>query len=573
MSHAPANLLTAWADALLSALADAAIRDVIASPGSRSTPFLLAAAREPRLRVHSVVDERAAAFFALGKARVTGRPPLLLCTSGSAPAHYYPAVIEASEAALPLVVLSADRPRELMLAGAPQTTDQHRLYGSHARAFADLGDPHPSEAALRGLRRTAAELVRRAIGPEPGPVQINAPARKPLEPVEPSTDEERALAARVAALPPAPRALVRRPEIDTEALRRVARALDEAERPAIVAGPARRACAAVLALARRAGLPLMAEASSQLRFTERAGVVTADGFGHWIEGAAPAPDLVLEVGATPTSGEYARWLAAGGPRRRFVLGGPRFRDPSGTAEAVILGDPEAIFETLARWSEARPRSGWIEEVRTTELRAWSAVEGALAAQPFGEAQAVAAVVGALAPGSRLALGNSLPIRDVDRFVPGERARASVTSARGVNGIDGWIAGCAGAATADGAPTVAILGDVTTAHDIGSLQLAARVRTPLVYVVIDNGGGRIFEELPIAGAIDAETFELFSTPTAIRLAPAAEAFGIRYEAAADAASVRAAVKRGLSEPGPSLVHVRVPARSARDALRRVREELA
>src|SRR4051812_16764248 len=177
------TLLTEWSRLLLGTFARAGVEHVVLSPGSRSTPFAWAALNEPKLRCHSVWDERVAAFFALGQARVSGRPSLLLCTSGTAAANYYPAVIEASLARLPLLVLTADRPFELQHAGAPQAIDQLKLFGDSARAFFELGTPDPSPSALEGLLRSVAHAVQAALHGNPGPVHLNARARKPLEPI------------------------------------------------------------------------------------------------------------------------------------------------------------------------------------------------------------------------------------------------------------------------------------------------------------------------------------------------------------------------------------------------------
>src|SRR5690606_9017625 len=265
----PANLLTVWAELLIDTLASNGATDVVISPGSRSTPFAIAAARNERLRAHVVIDERAAGFYSLRLARVIGAPPLLVCTSGTAPAHYFPAVIEASESGLPLLVLSANRPRPLSARGAPLPIHQTRLFGSHARFFADLGEPDPSPSALHALRRTAARAIAESRGPLPGPVHLNARAAKPLEPREASTDEERALASLARSVPEVsipPATLTH----DAALLERIAERIERAERPAIVAGPlpldAPRG--AIAALARSRGIALFAQASSQLRLPQ-----------------------------------------------------------------------------------------------------------------------------------------------------------------------------------------------------------------------------------------------------------------------------------------------------------------
>ncbi|HVS14510.1 MAG TPA: 2-succinyl-5-enolpyruvyl-6-hydroxy-3-cyclohexene-1-carboxylic-acid synthase, partial [Thermoanaerobaculia bacterium] len=191
MAGPPRNLSTEWGRLLLAGLAAAGVRDVVVSPGSRSTPFVLAAIADPRLRCVELVDERSAAFFALGQARITGRPSVFVCTSGTAGAHALPAVVEASAARVPLVVLTADRPFERRDCGAPQTIDQTRLFGAHARWFVELGLPDEDPRALRSLQRRALQAVARAMAPVPGPVHLNAPVRRPLEPALPDALDER----------------------------------------------------------------------------------------------------------------------------------------------------------------------------------------------------------------------------------------------------------------------------------------------------------------------------------------------------------------------------------------------
>ena len=249
-----ANLQTEWAALLFASLADAGIRDVIISPGSRSTPLVVAAVREPRLARHELVDERAAAFFALGQARGTGRPSVLVCTSGTAPAHYLPALIEANVTGVPVLVLSADRPHELYDCRAPQTIDQVKLFGENARQFFDLV-ADPSDASLRALRRVAAQAVLASRWPRAGAVHMNARWRKPLEPAAASGPEEERLAERARAVgrepivaAPAPRVVASK-----DALGEAAKLVGASRRGVVVAGPAaldqRRAREAVWALA------------------------------------------------------------------------------------------------------------------------------------------------------------------------------------------------------------------------------------------------------------------------------------------------------------------------------------
>src|SRR4051812_6291970 len=267
------TLLTEWSRLLIGTLARAGVEHVVLSPGSRSTPFAWAALNEAGLRCHSVWDERVAGFFALGQARSSGRPSLLLCTSGSAAANYYPALIEASLAHVPVLVLTADRPFELQHASAPQAIDQIKLFGDSARAFFELGTPDAAPSALQGLVRSVAHAVHAARNGRPGPVHLNARARKPLEPQSASDSASLALRDTVDAL------LARGP---TEAsgsvlhadVTRLARACAEAARGLIMVGPEPvyrpEAARALTRLAEITGFPLLCEATSQMRWRAEA---------------------------------------------------------------------------------------------------------------------------------------------------------------------------------------------------------------------------------------------------------------------------------------------------------------
>ena len=353
------NLHIAWARLFVGAAAAAGVADVVLSPGSRSTPLAIAAADEPRVRLHVIVDERSAAFFALGQARVTGRPSMLVCTSGTAGAHYYPAIIEASLSFVPLLAVTADRPWELQDAAAPQTIDQQKLFGGFVRHAAELGLPDPSPAAMRAVPRVAAQSVARALGPTPGPVHVNARFRKPLEPVETKSSEPwEALAASLLKRG-GPAVRVSQAAIDPEMAREIAERVACAERGLLVCGPAPIAQAegrdAILELARRSGLPLLAEATSQIRFGgDRTGVaqISAIDAVRYSLGHGLAPDLIVEIGAPPTSAAYAELVARGGAHR-VVVAPHGWNDPHGDASALVVADPAAFARALAPRLPAR----------------------------------------------------------------------------------------------------------------------------------------------------------------------------------------------------------------------------
>lgn len=574
---APATLLGEWARLVASTLIERGVREVVISPGSRSTPFVVALTEREELSCIDVLDERAAAFVALGMARASGRAVALLCTSGTAPAHWYPAVIEASLSDVPLVCMSADRPFEHTHCGAAQTIDQLELFGKHVRFFAEVGAPDPSESALFGVRRTITQAVARARSPRPGPVHVNLRARKPLEPREPSTDAERALRARVErvrATPPT-RVAASSIEVSDDAIAEVARAIEGARRPWIVLGPMHASAIedgtrdAVLAIARATGAPIYAEATSQLRFAGRAreGITTLDALDLALRSADAAddgPDLVLQLGGTPTSGALDRFVAARPMLARIVLGVSDWTDAHGSARAMLLGDRAPIVRALASVvRRGELDRAWCDRWIARERRAWSAIDEELESGGFGEGTVARALVASLPHGASLSIGNSLPVRTIDRFVRGDAASLVVHSQRGANGIDGLVSGAIGASLATGRPGALLLGDLSLLHDVGGLASARLVRSPLAIVVVQNGGGRIFEQLPVASAVPG-VMSHFVTPQDAKLEHAAALFALPFARAADEVALRGALERAIHHDGVTLIEALVPPHGARDA---------
>jgi 2-succinyl-5-enolpyruvyl-6-hydroxy-3-cyclohexene-1-carboxylate synthase len=568
-----------WAEILLAGLRDAGAGDLVISPGSRSTPLVLAAARLA-LPCHVIIDERVAGFFALGRARVTGRPSVLICTSGTAGAHYLPAVIEAAMARVPLLVVTADRPPELRDCGAPQTIDQAHLFGRFARGFCDLGMPEPVPQALRGLRRRAAQMAALSRWPDPGPVHINAPARVPLEPsADPGPDERRMI--ELAASIAAERFTVAAPVLAAatdETVAGLAALCRAASRGLLVAGPAPLASQAerdaVAALVRATGFPLLAEATSQLRWSggpPPAGL--CDSFDLVLRSSrrgpvAAPPDLIVELGAPLTSSAWARYLAEHRQCARVVVAPHGWLDPHSGA-AMIVSAP--VGDVAARVAAHLPQPApgeWSEAWREADRRARASLESAMRGAPLGEHAAVRAAVDALPDRSLLLLGNSLPVRVADAACPAAARQIDVLCQRGACGIDGLVSGAAGAASAARRPTAVLLGDVSFAHDLGGLAAARVAGAPLAIVVIDNGGGRIFEHLPVASAPGgAELLERFYlTPPALDLAAAAAAFGVAYRSARDAGELGRFVRDALSTSGATLIHAIVAPHSAREVER-------
>jgi 2-succinyl-5-enolpyruvyl-6-hydroxy-3-cyclohexene-1-carboxylate synthase len=585
------NLHIAWARLFLRAAASAGVTEVVLSPGSRSTPLAVAAATTEGLRVHVVVDERSAAFFALGQARASGRPSLLICTSGTAGAHYFPAVIEASQSFVPLLVVTADRPWELQDAAAPQTIDQLKLFGSYARHYAELGLPDPSPSALVSVPRIAAQSVARALGPVPGPVHVNARFRKPLEPVSAPGPEpfqplwEELMERGVCRVHPPASAP------DERAVAEIAERAASAERGLIVCGPAPLASGAgrdrLLALARATGFPLLPEGTSQVRFGgDRRGVISCSAFDAILRApelrALGAPDLILEIGTPPTSAGYAAFLAAHPRCPRFVIAPHGWNDPRGDAAGLVLAEPaELAARVVARLPEIRALSPWAEAFARADEKAQALVDRALLGDRLSEGAIARAVVSGCPEGSILAVGNSTPVRDLDAYCPASRRDLRVMHQRGASGIDGLVSGAAGAASVSPGPVTLLLGDLSLLHDLTGLGLARKLKGPLAVVVVQNGGGRIFDQLPIAAsplpspapgvfaavadsaraasAADGIFERCFATPEAVSFEHAATAFGVDYVRAETKPMLERALSAAWSRKGATLIEALAPPR--------------
>ncbi len=591
----PTNVQQEWARTLLWSLADAGIRQVVISPGSRSTPFVLAALEHPDLDCIDFLDERVAAFYALGQARASGRASLLICTSGTAGANYLPAVVEAGADYVPLLVLTADRPLELTDCGANQTIDQQRLFGQHARRFFDLGMADAAPEAFAGLRRRAAQAVHATTYPEPGAVQLNARARKPLEPARELAEPEIAFERLAEDLRSRPIVTVatpnRLPSDDT--LCSLADQLCRAERPLVVCGPAPIGGAASVAghwpagawlalpqVVQDTGAVLLAETASQQRFASLPEMPRADAFDTILRSSAAqealAADFVLQLGRTPTSAAWPSYLkSCAAPH--WVLAEHGWNDPSCTAERLLIGEPEAALEWLAelldedrqRPFSVPPLNAWQTAWHRADQLAWGAVDASLAAvEGLSEGAVARQLVTALPDGALLALGNSLPIRHLDTYCPGRPVAWAVWSQRGASGIDGVISGSAGAASVLRRPAALLIGDVSFLHDAGGLAAAARIETPFVVLVIHNQGGRIFEQLPLAGhPAAAGHLTHWTIPHDRRLEPAATLHGLPYRQANSLQALQEALAEAFARPGATVVEARV---SPRDAAERRRD---
>ncbi len=586
--------------AFVDELARCGVAGACTSPGSRSTPLVLSLVREERLPSWSHVDERCGAFFGLGVAKATGRPVALACTSGTAAANYLPAVVEAHEARVPLIVVTADRPPELRGVGAGQAIDQVKLYGDAVKWFCEVGSHAATPERLRWIRQLACRAVWTAVGGRPGPVHLNFPLREPLVLDEelPADDSGRSdgrpWIARIE--PPAD------PDVAAATLEPIVRG---AARGVLVAGRHERRRPdlgpAVEAFAAAAGWPVLADPLSGARRGEHAvahydALLRVDA----LAGAA-APDVVVRVGDLPTSKPLRAWLRDADAVQVLVDPDGAWQDPDAVADLALGADPAAVLAALtARLAAGEGGGSAFErlphETRTTPLAgpggaapgtplaapggaapgtplaAWRDADaraaGALA-QTLGDALTeprVAAELGRSLPGdATLFVAASMPVRDIETFFPTRDTPPRVLANRGANGIDGTISTAFGVAAGSAGPVVALLGDVTLAHDIGGLLAAKRLRLALTIVLLDNGGGGIFDFLPVATQRDAYE-EHVATPTGLDAERVADLYGLVYAQVTDVGQLKVCLDAGLASDDVTLIHVRTD-RAANVALHR------
>jgi 2-succinyl-5-enolpyruvyl-6-hydroxy-3-cyclohexene-1-carboxylate synthase len=540
------------------------VREACTSPGSRSSPLVLSLARDARLRATSHLDERSGGFFALGLAKASGRPVALACTSGTAAANYAPAVIEAYEARVPLLVLTADRPPELRELGAGQTIDQVKLYGGAAKWFFEIDDHPATPERLRWLRQLACRACWTALEGRPGPVHLNFSLREPLVLDGPGGWD---------ALPKEPggggraggRPWVTRPgrtaAPDPTLLDGLAGELERRTRAIVVAGRAERdprLGAALAAFAERAGVPLLAEPTSGAR-RGPAAIAHYDALLRdpaW--GAAHRPELILRVGDLPTSKPLRQWLQSLDEETLQVAFDPEsaWQDPAGAVATLLPADPRTVLEALAERLPRKPRArGWLEEWTGPDHAASGAIAGVLGSRPELSEPRVAAELGVRLPAEvTLVVASSMPVRDVETFFPARPTPPRVLANRGANGIDGTVSTAFGVAAAAPGPVVLLIGDVALLHDIGGLLAAGRLGLPLAIVLLDNDGGGIFHFLPVAGE-GAAFEEHVATPHGVDFAHAAALYGLAHERVAAPEPFRAVLDQALAAERATLIHVR------------------
>ncbi|MEH7442602.1 2-succinyl-5-enolpyruvyl-6-hydroxy-3-cyclohexene-1-carboxylic-acid synthase [Bacillus sp. JJ1122] len=530
MSHQEG--LTAYIAAFVAELSKTGVKDVVISPGSRSTPMALVMSEHPDLRIHVHVDERSASFFALGIAKATSRPVALLCTSGTAAANYYPAVIEASISRVPLIVLTADRPHELRDVGAPQAIDQIHLYGKNVKWYVEMAPPEKTDEMIRYARTVCARAAAIASGYPAGPVHLNFPFREPLIP---KMDEGLfELAERSGGYVDIHTGHL---SLSDEVFGKISEDFSAYRKGIIVCGQidSKEFAEEVIALADQLKFPIVADPLSQLRSGKHDSSYIIDAYDAFlrIEDAKEAlkPDLIIRFGAMPISKALTIFIIENRDARQFVIdGGAGWREPSMSASDMLYCD-EVVFCKKVRSSiDSVNNSGYLETWRTANNIAKEQLSVVSEVEEMSEGKLFYQLAEMLPEGSTLFVGNSMPIRDLDSFFFFNNKNIKVMANRGANGIDGIVSTALGVASVS-QPCYLVLGDLTFYHDLNGLMAAKMYNLNINILLINNNGGGIFSFLPQAN--EPKHFErLFGTPLDLDFSHVVEMYKGKFDVIKD-----------------------------------------
>ncbi len=530
------NTNSLWASVLAETLFRLGLQTAIICPGSRSTPLTFAFARHPNIEALPILDERSAAFFALGCAKRQHRPVALVCTSGTAGANFYPAVIEAYESGIPLILFTADRPPELRDCASGQTIDQQKLYGGFVTHYSELAVPVATKPMLAYLRQTLVSAWSRSLSPIPGPIHFNCPFRDPLPPIAEEKNGEHLTASDFneqnffsAIIPPAS---------VTQQVSLPVSTWQQSTKGVIIAGPATASdpeayCQAVGALSRSLNWPVLAEALSPLRHYRSLNPLLMSTYDVALRNAQVAqtlaPEHIIQLGPLPTSKVLRQWLQST-PHQRWIVGSARNLDPlhghtqlipstvQSLAQMLRLADDTAAPDCNAIYCQQ-----WLTQEKQTRQRLDKSLieETALV-----ESKIIWLLSQHLPKSVPLFISNSMPVRDAEYFWPLNDRHTQPVFSRGANGIDGTLSTAMGLAHRN-RPTVLLTGDLAFLHDTNGLLNAPQLAGHLTIVLINNGGGGIFEMLPVA-QFEPEFEKYFVTPQAVDFAAMCTTYGIAYE---------------------------------------------
>ncbi len=551
----PANRNILWAEIFVDELARCGLKAVCIAPGSRSTPLVMAFAANPSIKIYSHLDERSASFFALGLALVTDEPVAMLCTSGTATANFYPAIIEAYQSQVPLLILTADRSHELRESGANQTIDQVKMYGDNVLWAVDVAPPEadPPAVLIRSLRTLACRAYAKANDLRKGPVHLNFPFRKPLEPTLVTTDNTEIPADALARADGKPFTVFSRgvSQLSDEQVEILKTAV-EYEKGVIICGPHTPVPARTLIdFAHSVGYPILADPLSGLRFEDQV-------LGGYNTYPIPqSPDVILRFGAVPTSQRLIDYLGKSNPRYHIhVNRGGEWSDDNHMVTHFfdVSGDtwPTDISNI------ARAETHWQNQFRAAEKITWDTIGDEITDGAYFDGAVMVDVINLMPPDSTFFVGNSLAVRLLDQFgEPGSKS-IRIYGNRGASGIDGLVSSALGVGAAyPDKPLVLFIGDISLYHDMNGLLAIQRCGIPITIVLLNNNGGGIFHMLPIK-QFEPTFTDLFITPHGLDFSHAAQLYGLNYVRADDRKSFQQAFTESVTSGKSHLIEVRTDA---------------
>jgi 2-succinyl-5-enolpyruvyl-6-hydroxy-3-cyclohexene-1-carboxylate synthase len=573
--------LTLYAASFVDELTKAGVRDAVISPGSRSTPMAMLMAEHPDINIHILIDERSAGFFALGLAKMQQRPVALLCTSGTAAANYFPAVVEAFYSRVPLLVLTADRPHELRDVGAPQAIDQLHLFGRYAKWFADMAIPEHTAELLQYGRTMAARAAGKAISSPSGPVHLNFPFREPLIPDLESEDLWTSLNAR----PKQVQVTAGSSIIDAGDVLRIADLLSQEKKGLIICGELHDPdfAEAAVQLSSVLKYPILADPLSHLRtgaHNQSSVIECYDAFmkDEYITDRL-MPEIIIRFGAMPVSKPLFLFLKRTEDIRQIVVDGQGgWREPTLMAAEMIECKESWLCHELIRQVKTQEDTDWLQSWQKVNLVSRELLGSAEdKGGDLFEGNVFRELQHALPQKCQVIAGNSMPIRDLDNYFLNTDKDIAVYANRGANGIDGIVSTALGMSTGARTdhPTFLVIGDLSFYHDMNGLLAAKMHKLNLTIILINNDGGGIFSFLPQSK--EEKHFEtLFGTPTGLDFKHAADLYDASYTLPATWEDFRSAVSDAVIKKGLNIIEVRTNRQTRvsihRELMNRVSQEI-
>lgn len=526
-----------WTETFVAELVNAGVKYACISPGSRSTPLTYVFASNKKVKSFALIDERSSGFFALGLAKATKTPVALVCTSGTAAAEFYPAIIEAYQSKVPLIVCTADRPPELQNIGANQTINQNNIYKNHICWFADAGLPQATKNGVTKISSLAKQAILESSVNNLGPVHINFPFKEPFEP-NTHTDEidSKDLPVGLSKMKFPLRKMLDADAVTDKILNDVAVKVKSHPKGIIVVGLdnySKGFYSACSRISQLIGYPVLADAASNMRFACEGNHNILTSYDSYLRSEnfvkLNKPEFIIQFGRNFSSKALSNFIAKCDCKKVLVNQFGNWKNPKDKSTSILAADPELFCKELIKltFKKTTQQSKWLNEFLTIEKTASKIKASIFGKTAFpNETKIVSEVVDALPARANLMISNSLPIRDFDLIVPLMKKRVSVYHNRGASGIDGIISTALGIAQSSKQRTYLLTGDLAFYYDLNSIHVAKKYSIPLTIILINNNGGRIFEVLPISYYKNIFE-EYFATPHNLDFAKLVYAFGGNY----------------------------------------------